>query len=164
MNVEIMELCDFGGFYHLLLGYGVFYWHEQSNVWLFTLNRLICTVYFSKVITICCKCCNFTACFTINVYTMLLCRWAGTVSSSLLKITSVTKLWVSTVNFEQTLPSLIQTFMSITVVYISSEVMALHGSMLWLAFLKKKNLENNFKEMYSLWSSYGNFWFIDITC
>lgn len=131
-----MELCDFGGFLHLLLGYGVFYWHEQSNVWLFTLNRVVCTVYFSKVITICCKYCDFTACFTINVYTMLLCSWAGTVSSSLLKIISVRKLSYESVllTLNRHCLLLYRPFMSITVVYISSEVMALHGSMLWLSF------------------------------
>jgi len=33
---------------------------------------VVCTVYFSKVITICYTYCDFKACFTVNVYTMLL--------------------------------------------------------------------------------------------
>lgn len=126
------ECRDYGA----LVAFSIYCWDmvyciDINRVCLFTLNRVVCKVYFSKVFTICCKHCDFTACFTINVYIMLLCRWAGTVSSSLLKIISVIKLSYESVLLTMNRHCLLfyRPFMSITV-YISSEVMALCGSTL----------------------------------
>lgn len=72
LKVEIMELWEFSGFF--ICCCDTVYFIDMDRIVYGSLHyTVVCTVYFSKVITICCKYCDFKACFTVNFYTMLLC-------------------------------------------------------------------------------------------